>query len=136
MLSGEIFCAFLIHKHMQLGIGSYTYTWSIGVPGSLPAVPMNGLRLVQRAHELGVRRVQIADNIALGELPTAELAALESHANALEVAVEVGTRGIGPSHLLTYLALAQRFRSKCFALLWTHPRTIQAPMMWWASSAA
>lgn len=73
---------------------------------------MTGQGLVERAHELGLRRVQIADNIPLDELPAAELAQLEARANALEVAVEVGTRGIGPSHLLSYLALAQRFRSK------------------------
>jgi len=96
---------------MQLGIGSYTYTWSIGVPGSLPARPMTGFRLVERAHELGLRRVQIADNIPLDEWQESELAGLAKRARELEVAVEVGTRGIGPSHLLRYLSLAQQFGS-------------------------
>ena len=96
---------------MQLGIGSYTYTWSIGVPGSLPSKRMTAVDLVQRAHALGLRRIQIADNIPLDELSAEELDALETTANRLEVAVEVGTRGIAPSHLLTYLNLAKRFRS-------------------------
>ena len=96
---------------MQLGIGSYTYTWSIGVPGSLPAKPMTCLDLVQRAHGLGLRRIQIADNIPLDQLSATELDALQATAHRLEVAVKVGTRGIAPSHLLTYLNIAKRFKS-------------------------
>jgi sugar phosphate isomerase/epimerase len=72
---------------------------------------MTARGLVERAAALGVRRVQIADNIPLDELPAGELDTLETRAGELEVAIEVGTRGITPSHLLTYLGLARRFRS-------------------------
>jgi sugar phosphate isomerase/epimerase len=96
---------------MQLGLSTYTYTWSIGVPGSPPPRPMTARGLVERAAALGVRLVQIADNVPLVDLPAAELDDLERRARALEVKIEVGTRGIAPSHLLANLAMAQRLGS-------------------------
>jgi 3-oxoisoapionate decarboxylase len=96
---------------MELGIGSYTYTWAVGVPGSMPPSPMTATGLVDRAVELGVKLVQIADNLPLGGLAAGELDELESHAAASGVSIEVGTRGIARDHLERYLELAQRFGS-------------------------
>lgn len=96
---------------MQLGLSTYTFTWAIGVPGSPVPNPMTGVKLVERAAQLGVRLVQIADNIPLCDLSNTELDAIEKRTRELEVAVEVGTRGIAPSHLLKNLAVARRFRS-------------------------
>jgi sugar phosphate isomerase/epimerase len=96
---------------MRLGIGSYTYTWAIGVPGYPPERPMQAVELVERAAELGVRVVQIADNLALDELPGEEIAALKERADGLGISIQVGTRGIEPNHLRAYLQLARRFRS-------------------------
>lgn len=72
---------------------------------------MTAQQLVKRAHLLGVRRVQISDNLALAALPASELDELEITARRLEVGIEVGTRGIAPAHLHTYLQLATRFSS-------------------------
>jgi sugar phosphate isomerase/epimerase len=96
---------------MQLGLSTYTFTWAIGVPGSLPPRPMDALALLERVAKAGVRLLQVADNIPLCDLPAAELDRIEKRARELEVAIEVGTRGIAPSHLLANLALARRFRS-------------------------
>ena len=96
---------------MRLGIGSYTFTWSIGVPGYPPDGPMNAIGLLGRAAELGVRLVQVADNLPLDQLPAGELDAFGARAGALGIAVEVGTRGIAPPRLRTYLSLAERFGS-------------------------
>ena len=30
---------------MKLGIGSYTYTWAVGVPGHTPPTPLSALHL-------------------------------------------------------------------------------------------
>ena len=95
----------------RLGISSYTYTWAIGVPGHPPECPLTALDLLDKAADLGVRLVQVADNLPLNGLSDAELAAFERRANELGVGVEVGTRGIGPEHLRAYLHLAQRFAS-------------------------
>ena len=38
---------------MKLGIGTYTYMWSIGFPGAAPDAPMRAMGLLEKARELG-----------------------------------------------------------------------------------
>lgn len=99
---------------MKLGIGSYTFTWAIGVPGRLieddsPAMDVFGL--LDRAIKLGVDVVQVADNLPLHALTEIQLRAFGRRADEAGVAIEVGTRGVGRDHLLRYLELAVRLRS-------------------------
>jgi sugar phosphate isomerase/epimerase len=96
---------------MRLGVSSYTYSWAIGVPGHPPQRPMTVVDLLNAAAGLGVRVVQVADNLPLDQLSSAELDDFENRASALDVSVEVGMRGISHDHLHTYLRLAQRFGS-------------------------
>jgi sugar phosphate isomerase/epimerase len=96
---------------MRLGLSSYAYTWSIGVPGHPPRCPLTATRLVEHAARLGVEVVQIADNLPLHLMPARDIDALAARASELGIAVEVGTRGIAPDHLRRYLELAQRFGS-------------------------
>jgi len=96
---------------MRLGLSSYTYTWAIGVPEHPPARPMTATGLLDQAARLGVHLVQVADNLPLDRLSAPQLEALEQHAADLRVSLEVGTRGIHPDHLRTYLRLAERLRS-------------------------
>ena len=96
----------------QLGIGTYAFAWAIGVPKfAPPQQPMDAFAFVRRCAELGVRLVQIADNIPLHSLSTNDLDKLESTVHDLDIAVEIGTRGIAPQHLRRYLQIAQRFGS-------------------------
>jgi sugar phosphate isomerase/epimerase len=55
--------------------------------------------------------VQICDNLPLGRLTPAEQDHLADCAQALDVTITLGTRGISPGHLETYLELCRRFRS-------------------------
>lgn len=96
---------------MRLGISSYTYTWAVGVPGQPPERPMSALDLLDKASQLGVRVLQVADNLPLDRLSGVELDAFESRATELDISIEVGTRGIAHQHLRTYLRLAERLRS-------------------------
>jgi sugar phosphate isomerase/epimerase len=97
---------------VKLGIGSYAYAWSIGVPGyPAPSQPMDALGLVRRAAHYGVHLVQIADNLPLDALSESALDALLTESDRLGVSIEVGTRGIQPNHLRRYLGIAQRCRS-------------------------
>lgn len=97
---------------MKLGLGSYGVAWAIGVPSyPPPPEPLDAFRLVALAHDLGLRLVQIADNLPLHTLTRDQRAALRRHADQLGVAVEVGTRGIHHEHLLTYLDIACEFDS-------------------------
>jgi sugar phosphate isomerase/epimerase len=84
---------------LKLGIGSYTYMWSIGFPGASPAKPMSAMDLLARAHEFGVRAVQYGPNLALYELSCGELNETLAAARQWGIEIEVGTRGVEPAHL-------------------------------------
>jgi sugar phosphate isomerase/epimerase len=94
---------------VKLGVGSYTFTWAIGVPGHAPAPPLSALGLLQEAVALGVRVVQVCDNLPLTALSRAELDRFEGYAREHNLAVEIGTRGIQADNLLIHLELARRF---------------------------
>jgi 3-oxoisoapionate decarboxylase len=96
---------------MKIGISSFTYSWSIGIPGYPPACPMTVMELLERAALFGAGVIQIADNMPLDTLSEAELSSLNQRARALGISVEVGTRGIAPDHLKRYLDLAHQFGS-------------------------
>lgn len=96
---------------MKLGIGTYAYAWAIGVPGYPPPQPMDTLAFIRRSAELGVRLVQIADNLPLDALSPAGFDTLLAEAQRLNVEIEVGTRGIQPDHLRRYLQIARQCRS-------------------------
>jgi 3-oxoisoapionate decarboxylase len=106
---------------VNLGIGSFAYAWAIGVPGYPPARPMTAVDLVRRAADLGVRLVQFGDNLPLGALDEGGLAALGAEADALGVAIEVGTRGIERGHVARYLELAARFGSPILRVVIDRP---------------
>jgi sugar phosphate isomerase/epimerase len=108
---------------MQLGISSWTYPWSIGVPGyPQPAAPLTALDLIDRARELGAAVVQVADNLPLHAQAPEALEQVRRHASERGVAVEVGTRGIEPAHLRRYLECARLVGARLLRTL-THTAT-------------
>ncbi len=68
--------------------------------------------LLRKAHALSAEVVQICDNIPLHDLSAAELDNLREYADASDIEIEVGTRGVRPEHLLTYLSIANRLGSQ------------------------
>lgn len=96
---------------MKLGIGSYTFTWAIGVPGHLPPRPMDAFDLLEQAHQLGAEVVQYCDNLPIVALSPSERKKLKHKAKGYGVDIEVGTRGITPENLLEHLELARFFGS-------------------------
>jgi sugar phosphate isomerase/epimerase len=92
---------------MKLGIGTYTFGWAMGVPGyPPPPIPMTHERLLKKAAQLGVRVVQLADDVQMPDRSDAELAAIRGLASELRLELELGTRGIDADHLRDYAALA------------------------------
>lgn len=96
---------------MRLGIGSFAFAWAIGVPGYPVTNPMSACDLVERAAALGVKVVQIGDNLPLQRLTDDELRGLAARADEAGIALEVGTRGIAAENLRRYLAIASRLGS-------------------------
>ena len=98
---------------MKLGIGTYTYMWSIGFPGAAPDAPMRAMGLLEKARELGVRVVQFGPNLPLYELPPGELDELLAACREWGLELEVGMRGVETASLLRVL----EFTAGCGARL-------------------
>jgi len=81
------------------------------VPGHPPARPMDVFGLLTEAERLGVRVIQVCDNLPLTRLTPAELDQFAQRVRAADIAVEIGTRGLQPDNVLAHLRLAQRFHS-------------------------
>lgn len=93
---------------MKVGLSSYTYGWGVGVPGWTLPQPLTPMTLLERTAALGVHVLQICDNLPLDALDAAALDAFLVRAGQLDVAIEVGTRGIAPAHLRNYIRLAKQ----------------------------
>lgn len=90
----------------RIGIGSWTYPWAIGtVRDRQPKQTMSPGGLIRQAAELGVKVVQIGDNLPLDGLTVAELRDLRELAGGYGIALQLGTRGVARSHLLRYLEI-------------------------------
>ncbi len=98
---------------MKLGVGTYTYMWSIGFPGSEPEEPMQALDLLKKAVGLGVRVVQFGPNLPLQQLPPMELDEVLSASREMDLELEIGTRGVETSHLRRLID----FTTRCGASL-------------------
>jgi 3-oxoisoapionate decarboxylase len=72
---------------MRLGIGTYTFMWSIGIEGARPAAPMTARALAEKARELHVGVVQYGPNlpVTLEDLAPARDMGLE---------IEIGVAGL------------------------------------------
>ncbi len=96
---------------MKPGISSYTYTWAIGVPGKEPKKPMTIFQLIEKAAELKVQIVQVADNLPLDQFSKTELQKIRNHADDLGIQIEVGSKKMTLNNLETYLQIAAFFES-------------------------
>lgn len=100
---------------MQLGIGSYTYTWSIGFPGAQSEKPMTALDLLAQAVEMGVRLVQIGPYLLLHKLSGVELDVAAAWARDRNIEVEVGTQDLDRASLI-FLSFWKRSVVRAFRL--------------------
>jgi sugar phosphate isomerase/epimerase len=96
---------------MRLGLSSYTYSWSVGVPGKEPPEPMDSMGLLNEAARYGIKCIQIADNLPLHILTEDQRNILKKKANDQGITIEVGTRGIQPENIEVYLDIANFFDS-------------------------
>lgn len=91
---------------MTLGLGSYTFRWSIGHKGLVPDAPMQPGDLLDIASSHGLGVVQYADNMPLGDLSAAALDALKAKAHGLGIAIELGTQSFNADEVRRYIDIA------------------------------
>jgi sugar phosphate isomerase/epimerase len=102
---------------MRLGIGTYAFAWAIGVPGYPPEHPMSVFEFLEKSSALGVDCVQIADNISLHTYSMEQLMQIKQRAISLNLAVEVGMRGLEYSRVVEYLDIARLLQSDILRLV-------------------
>ena len=102
---------------MHLGLSSYTYTWAVGVAGSMPPVPLNAEDIIDKASDTGLGLVQIADNLPLEKLPAEQLSHLRDYAGQKNIRIEMGGRGMLPDHTLKCLMTAERLGSSILRMV-------------------
>lgn len=102
---------------MKLGISSYSFTWAIGVPGSLPQKKLNETDLLNIAKDLNLGLVQIADNMPLHNMPAVQLENLIRKAHEDGIQLEVGSKNMDPDNLEKYIYIAEKIKSKILRFL-------------------
>lgn len=92
---------------MRIGVGTYTYPWATGKYTMNNVLPVSDL--LDRAGRLpGVRVVQLCDHSDAEKLAGGELDKVLRRAGDLGLALQAGTRGIEPSHLMMFLEASER----------------------------
>jgi sugar phosphate isomerase/epimerase len=97
---------------MKLGVSSYSFTWAIGVQGSMPEKKMNESDLLDRAKELNVGLVQVADNMPLHEMSDEQIERFCQRADALGISLEAGANNMTPENLERYITIAEKINSR------------------------
>ena len=96
---------------MNLGVSSYTWVWAVGIKGYMPENPLDIINLLEKANSVGVKVVQIADNIPLNKMSDVELNKIITIAKEYSIKLEVGMLGIKPDNLYQYLQIAKKLKS-------------------------
>ena len=106
---------------MQLGLSSYTYTWAVGVPGSLPDKPITAFNLIDRAFMAGLKLVQIADNLPLEDMTDDDLITVREYAMKRDVKIETGSRGLTAEHAMKCILTAEKLHSPILRMVIDSP---------------
>ncbi len=102
---------------IQIGIGSYTYTWAIGVPGYEPGNPLSAYGLMEKAERLNARVVQFADNMPLHTYSKEDLNNIFCFAQKRKLQIEVGTKGLFSENLEKYISISESLHAKILRII-------------------
>lgn len=102
----------------RIGLSSYAFFWQLSDQVSQP---MNIHDALRKAADLGVDLFQICDYAPLETMNDDELAAVRRTADELGITLEVGTKGIRPEHLRTFLHIAQVLGSDLLRTMFNVP---------------
>jgi 3-oxoisoapionate decarboxylase len=93
---------------VAVGISTYCFRWRLqeGTPE-----PLSLLSMIEQTRQLGAAVFQICDYEPVEHLTAKQLREVRSVANAHDVALELGTRGVGPATMSRYLNLAKALQA-------------------------
>lgn len=96
----------------MLGLGSYTFRWSIGHKGLVPENPMTAFDVLDVAIKHNLSVVQYADNLPLHTLQNDELDLLSQKAQTSGVSLELGTQSFNVNQVRQYIEIGKRIGAK------------------------
>lgn len=96
----------------MLGLGSYTFRWAVGHKGVNPDSPMTHAEMLDVAATHGLSLVQFADNIPMDRLSADEMTALGEKAQALGIALELGTQAFKSDEMVRYIEFTRVLNAK------------------------
>jgi len=102
---------------VKLGISSYTFGWAVGVRGNEPATRLDEDGLLNKCGELGVKLLQVGDNLPLHEFDERRLARLAERAAREGVELEVGARRLTLERVTIYTRIARRLGVKLVRII-------------------
>jgi len=98
---------------MRIGIGTWTFGWSFGLPGfPKPIPPMTLLDLLDKAKELNVSLVQMGENTPLDTYDKELLEEISAKASKMGIDIEVITESTDPRKLERFLEIAKIMKSR------------------------
>ena len=97
---------------MQVGISTYSFPWSVGVPNFRPAEPLTYQTLLAYAADHSIPCVQFGDNYPLHSIGEKDLSNLKSLADTYQIQLQVGTRGLTANNIRRYLRIAAKLQSE------------------------
>ena len=96
----------------QLGIGSFAYRYQAGFPGCMPDAPLTPLSFIDDVQRLGLKRLQLCENIRYADSDTKAIGVMVNRVKELGLAVEIGMNGVTRENLRKHIKLAKEFESK------------------------
>jgi len=110
----------------NIGISSFAYRYSIGLPGLIPINPMSALDFLHSAHELGFQGVQLCENLNISDMDDAEWALIKNRADELGLFLEVGMNTVTVDSLTKHIEIADRLSASFLRVVLGGPRCYKA----------
>jgi sugar phosphate isomerase/epimerase len=96
----------------KLGIGSFAYRYHAGIPGFMPDNPMKPMDFINEGARLGLRRIQLCENLGYANCGESDILLMAKRAKELGLTVEIGMNGASRENLRKHIHFARIFESK------------------------
>ena len=92
--------------HKNIGLGSFAFRYAVGIKEFQSPCPMNALAFMEKAYQLGYRRIQLCENLGYKAYPQKDLLSLRDMAKDLGMIIEVGLRKLDEENLIRHIEIA------------------------------
>jgi sugar phosphate isomerase/epimerase len=96
----------------RLGIGSFAYRYHVGIAACMPPIPMTPIDFINAVAQLGLKRIQLCENLKYADYSKSVITAMGNRARDLGLIVELGMNGLTRDNLYKHIDLAYAFDSK------------------------